>query len=44
MWEAARQAGFAVTPATRGFAFKADLTAVIRFLNIGTQIGSKNKP
>jgi hypothetical protein len=44
MWGPATQAGFTVTAATRGFAFNADLAAVIRFLNIGTQIGTRNKP
>jgi hypothetical protein len=44
MWEPARQAGFDVSTSTRGFAFNADLAALIRFLNIGTQVGTKNKP
>jgi hypothetical protein len=44
MWDPARQAGFEVGAGTRGFAFNADLAAVIRFLNIGTQVGTKNRP
>ncbi|MBI5760746.1 MAG: VWA domain-containing protein [Planctomycetales bacterium] len=35
--EVARQEEFTVGPASRGFAFNADLVAVIRFLDIGTQ-------
>ena len=37
MRAAAQQEGFAVSPATRGFAFNADLVSVIRFLDIGTR-------
>jgi hypothetical protein len=34
--EAARE-GFAVSPASRGFAFNADLRALVQFLDIGTR-------
>jgi hypothetical protein len=37
MQTAARQEGFKVSPATRGFVFNADLVSVIRFLDIGTR-------
>lgn len=33
----AKQEGFRVSPATRGFAFNADLVSLIRFLDIGTR-------
>jgi hypothetical protein len=36
--EAARNAGLAVAPQSRGFVFNADLVAVIRFLDIGTRV------
>jgi len=36
--EAAKGAGFAVGPTSRGFVFNADLVAVIRFLDIGTRM------
>jgi hypothetical protein len=42
MHNPARQAGLAVTPQTRGFVFNADLAAIIRFLDIGTRVDSKN--
>jgi hypothetical protein len=35
---AARNEGFRVTDATRGFVFNADLVSVIRFLDIGTKV------
>jgi hypothetical protein len=35
--EAARQEGFRIEEATRGFVFNADLVSVIRFLDIGTR-------
>lgn len=35
--EEARREGFSVTPASRGFAFNADLRALIQFLDIGTR-------
>jgi hypothetical protein len=35
---AARNEGLRVTDATRGFVFNADLVAVIRFMDIGTQV------
>jgi hypothetical protein len=38
MLKSARQAGLKVTPESRGFAFKADMAAVFRFLDIGTQV------
>jgi hypothetical protein len=38
LWDAARQAGFAVNPGTRGFASNADLAQVISFLEIGTSL------
>jgi hypothetical protein len=38
----ARQAGLTVTPSTRGFVFNADLAAVVRCLDIGTRVDSKN--
>ena len=34
---AAKAEGFAVTPASRGFVFNADLVAIVRFLDIGTR-------
>jgi hypothetical protein len=42
MGNSARQAGFAVTPQTRGFVFNADLASVVRFLDIGTRVDPKN--
>ena len=36
--DAAKSAGFAVGPKSRGFVFNADLVAVIRFLDIGTRV------
>jgi hypothetical protein len=42
MWTPARQEGVAVSPATRGFVFNADLASVIRFLDIGTRVDFKN--
>jgi hypothetical protein len=36
--EAAKAAGFAVGPKSRGFVFNADLVAVIRFLDVGTRV------
>ncbi len=41
MATAAQQAGLTVTPQTRGFVFNADLSAVVRFLDIGTRVDSK---
>jgi hypothetical protein len=35
---AAKAEGFPVLPGSRGFVFNADLVAVVRFLNIGTQV------
>ncbi len=35
--EEARREGFSVTPASRGFAFNADLRSLIQFLDIGTR-------
>ena len=37
---AAKAEGFIVTPASRGFVFNADLVAIVRFLDIGTQVAS----
>lgn len=37
---AARAEGFVVTPASRGFVFNADLVAIVRFLDIGTQVAT----
>lgn len=34
---AAKAEGFVVTAASRGFVFNADLVAVVRFMDIGTQ-------
>jgi hypothetical protein len=42
MQTAARQAGLAITPNSRGFVFNADLSSVIRFLDIGTRVDLKN--
>jgi hypothetical protein len=42
MLKSARQAGLSVTAESRGFAFNADLAAVVRFLDIGTQVDFKN--
>jgi hypothetical protein len=36
--EAAKAAGFAVRPKSRGFVFNADLVSVVRFLDIGTRV------
>jgi hypothetical protein len=36
--DAARGAGFAVGPKSRGFVFNADLVSVVRFLDIGTRV------
>jgi hypothetical protein len=44
MAASARQAGLAVSPQTRGFVFNADLGSVVRFLDIGTRVDSKNLP
>jgi hypothetical protein len=41
--EAAKTAGLAVGPQSRGFVFNADLVAVIRFLDIGTRV-AQNLP
>jgi hypothetical protein len=38
----ARQAGIAVDDQTRGFVFNADLASVVRFLDIGTRVDTKN--
>lgn len=38
--DAARSEGFAVEPKARGVVFNADPTAVVRFLDIGTRIGT----
>jgi hypothetical protein len=38
----ARQAGYSVTDATRGFVFNADVGSVVRFLDIGTRVDFKN--
>ena len=35
---AAQADGFIVTPSSRGFVFNADLVAIVRFLDIGTQV------
>jgi len=37
---AAKAEGFIVTPTSRGFVFNADLVAIVRFLDIGTQVAS----
>jgi hypothetical protein len=37
LYEEAKKEGFPVTPASRGFAFNADLRALIQFLDIGTR-------
>jgi len=37
---AAKADGFVVTPASRGFVFNADLVAIVRFLDIGTQVAA----
>jgi len=42
MYVQARQAGFTVSPNTRGFVFNADLASVVRFLDIGTRVDFKN--
>jgi hypothetical protein len=38
----AREDGFAVTDATRGFVFNADFDAIVRFLDIGTRVSAAN--
>lgn len=43
MLEAARSEGFKVEPGSRGVVFNADPTAVVRFLDIGTRIGTALK-
>jgi hypothetical protein len=40
---AAKAEGFVVTPASRGFVFNADLVAIVRFLDIGTQVATTLK-
>jgi len=40
MQSAAKNEGFIVTPASRGFVFNADLVAIIRFIDIGTQVAA----
>jgi hypothetical protein len=42
MRNSAHQAGIAVSEQTRGFVFNADLASVVRFLDIGTRVDSKN--
>jgi len=42
MQGAARREGFRISDNTRGFAFNADLVSVIRMLDIGTRIDTKN--
>jgi hypothetical protein len=42
MQAAAQQAGLAVSQDTRGFVFNADLASVVRFLDIGTRVDTKN--
>jgi hypothetical protein len=42
MQETARREGYLVTDKTRGFVFNADLVSVIRFLDIGTRIDTRN--
>ena len=37
---AAKAEGFIATPNSRGFVFNADLVAIVRFLDIGTQVAS----
>jgi len=37
---AAQNEGFVVSPTSRGFVFNADLVAVIRFMDIGTQVAA----
>jgi len=41
---AAKAEGFIVSPDCRGFVFNADLVAVVRFLDIGTQVASTSGP
>jgi hypothetical protein len=38
----AQRDGFAVTERTRGFVFNADIVSLVRFLEIGTRVDSKN--
>jgi hypothetical protein len=38
MQSAAKADGFIVTPRSRGFVFNADLVAIVRFIDIGTQV------
>jgi hypothetical protein len=40
MQAAAKNEGFLVTAGSRGFVFNADLVAIIRFIDIGTQVAS----
>lgn len=37
---AAKAEGFIVTPTSRGFVFNADLVAIVRFMDIGTQVAA----
>jgi hypothetical protein len=43
LWNAARESGLNVGPATRGFVFNADIDSIIRSLDIGTRVGMANK-
>jgi hypothetical protein len=40
--ETARREGCPITDASRGFVFNADLVSVVRFLDIGTRVDTKN--
>lgn len=40
MQSAAKADGFLVTPTSRGFVFNADLVAIVRFIDIGTQVSA----
>jgi hypothetical protein len=42
MRETARREGYVVSEHTRGFVFNADLVSVIRFLDIGTRVDTRN--
>jgi hypothetical protein len=42
MHRPAQQLGVAISTDTRGFVFNADLASVVRFLDIGTRVDSKN--
>jgi len=42
MRETARREGYLVSEQTRGFVFNADLVSVIRFLDIGTRVDTRN--